>query len=411
MERVVVTGLGAVTPVGNNVNGFWNSIVAGRGGVGKVTLFDASGYTSKIAAEVKDFNPEEFVSKKDVSRMDRFVHFAMAASIMAVKDSGLSFEKEDPYRTGVLIGSGIGGLKTIEEQHSIYLEKGPGRISPFLIPMLIINMASGRVAMHYGLKGPNTAVTTACATGSHAIGDSFKIIQRGDADVIITGGSEAAITPLGYGGFCALKAFSTRNDEPEKASRPFDARRDGFVIGEGSGVVVLESYSHAIKRGARIYAEVAGYGFTADAYHMTAPDPTGEPAMRAIKIAIKDAGLNCDEIDYINAHGTSTLLNDRCETNAIKKVFGERAYKIPVSSTKSMTGHMLGAAGGVEFIVCVLSIVNGIIPPTINYEHPDPECDLDYVPNKAREAKVKTAISNSLGFGGHNVTLTIRKFE
>ncbi|MDI6783919.1 MAG: beta-ketoacyl-ACP synthase II [bacterium] len=410
-RRVVITGLGVITPVGLSVKETWEALVAGKSGAGNITYFDTTDYTTKIAAEVKGFVPENYLDPKEAKRLEKFVCFSIAATKEAIADAGLNLDQEDLNRFGVIVGSGIGGLGLLERQHTILLEKGPRRVSPFLIPMMIINMASGMISMIYKLKGPNTAVATACATGAHAIGDAFKIIQRGDAEVMVCGGTEATITPIGIAGFCSMKAMSTRNDEPQKASRPFDAKRDGFVMGEGSGVVILESLDHARQRNARIYAEIAGYGLTADAYHITAPAPEGEGAARAMALAIQDAGLNPEQVDYINAHGTSTDLNDKFETIAIKKVFGDQAYKLAVSSTKSMIGHLLGAAGGVEFVVCVLSIVNNKLTPTINYEFPDPDCDLDYVPNQARDAQVNTAISNSLGFGGHNATLLVKRFE
>ena len=414
-KRVVVTGLGVVSPVGNTVPDFWNSILEGKSGVKRLQAFDPTHYTSKIAAEVKDFNAAAYLSPKEMKRMDRFVQFAVVAAKMAMADSKIDISKEDPTRIGVMIGSGIGGLHTVESEHKQYItlgpEKGPSRISPFLIPMLIVNMASGQVSITLGLKGPNSTVATACATGNHAIGDALRIIQRGEADMMMAGGSEAAITYMGFGGFCALKALSTAyNDEPERASRPFDKNRDGFVIGEGSGVVFLEEMEHAVKRNAPIYCELIGYGMSGDAYHMTAPDPNGDGGVRCIMASIKDAGIKPEEVDYINAHGTSTVYNDRIETLAIKKVFGDHAKKLAVSSTKSVMGHLLGAAGGVELIVCALSLQNGIIPPTLNYETPDPECDLDYVPNKPRSQKISIALSNALGFGGHNATLVVKKF-
>ncbi len=409
-NRVVVTGIGAVTPVGNNTDVFWKNICDGRSGVDRIALFDPADFDSKIAGQIKDFDPSMYLGQKDIRRMDRFVQLAVACSKMALENSGLDLDKENKDRIGVLIGSGIGGLKVIEDQHNVLLQKGPSRVSPFLIPMLIIDMASGHVAIQFGLKGPNFAIATACASGSHAIGEAFRIIQRGEADIMVTGGTETAITPLGVAGFCKMKALSTRNEEPERASRPFDRDRDGFVIGEGAGILLLEDLDHAKRRGAAIYAELAGFGMTADAYHITSPSPEGEGAARAMKLALDDASLNPGDIDYINAHGTSTPFNDRCETKAIKTVFGDYVKKIPVSSTKSMTGHLLGASGGVELIACVLSMKHGIIPPTINYENPDPECDLDYVPNTARECTVKYAISNSLGFGGHNSALVVKKY-
>jgi 3-oxoacyl-[acyl-carrier-protein] synthase II len=410
-RRIVVTGLGVITPVGNDVAAFWDSLIKGKSGVGPITTFDASGFTSRIAGEVKNFDPVSVMGPKEARRTGRFVHFAVAAAKEALSDSRLDLEKEDLNRIGVLVGSGIGNLKVIEDETRRYLEKGPTKISPFLIPMLIVNEAAGWISIIFNLKGPNSCVATACATGNHAIGDAFRIVQRGEADVMVCGGTESAITPLGVGGFCALKALSCRNDEPTAASRPFDADRDGFVIAEGSGVVVLEELEHALKRNATIYCEFVGYGMSSDAYHITAPDPTGDGAARAISTALVDGGIKPSEVDYINAHGTSTLLNDRIETLAIKIVLGEHAKKIAVSSTKSMTGHLLGGAGGVEFVALSLTIKHALIPPTINYQKKDPECDLDYVPNQARRGQVKVGLSNSLGFGGHNATVAVRKFE
>ena len=414
-RRVVVTGLGTISPVGNTIEEFWKSLLEGKSGVKRLTCFDPTHFTTKIAAEVRNFDPSPYLSPKEIKRMDRFVQFAVCAAKMAMADSGIHLDKEDKDRIGVLIGSGIGGLHTVEAEHGQFLalglEKGPGRISPFLIPMLIVNMASGQVSITMGLKGPNSAVATACATGNHAIGDAQRIIQRGEADVMVCGGSEAAITYMGFGGFCALKALSCGyNDEPERASRPFDKNRDGFVIGEGAGIIVLEEAERAKKRNAKIYCELAGYGMSADAYHMTAPDPEGDGGVRCMTATLKDAGLKPKDVDYINAHGTSTFYNDKIETLAIKKVFGDHAKKLAVSSTKSVTGHLLGAAGGVELIVSALIIKEGIIPPTINYETPDPDCDLDYVPNKPRSAKVNVVMSNALGFGGHNAALIVKKF-
>ena len=414
-KRVVITGLGVVSPVGSSIELFWKAILEGKSGIRRLSCFDPEYFVCKIAAEVNDFNPSEYLSPKEIKRMDRFVQFAVVSAKKAMIDSRLDMSKEDPTRIGVMIGSGIGGLHSVESEHSQFLaygpEKGPSRISPFLIPMLIVNMASGQASITLGLKGPNSAVATACATGNHAIGDAFRIIQRGEADGMVCGGSEAAITHMGFGGFCALKALSTAyNDCPEKASRPFDKNRDGFVIGEGAGVVLLEEMEHAIKRNATIYCEIIGYGMSGDAYHMTAPDPSGEGSIRCLQYAIKDAGIKLEDVDYINAHGTSTVYNDRIETLAIKKVFGSHAKKLAVSSTKSVMGHLLGAAGGVEMIACALAIKQGIIPPTINYETPDPECDLDYVPNKPRAHKINVVLSNALGFGGHNATLVTKKF-
>jgi 3-oxoacyl-[acyl-carrier-protein] synthase II len=410
-RRVVVTGLGVISPVGNNVRDFWSSLVAGKSGVGKITLFDASAFNTRIAGEVKDLNPENFMPKKEARHTEPFVHFAVAASHEAVVDSALKLEKEDLTRFGVLIGSGIGSLRIIEEQHKVFLERGPSKLTPFLIPMLIVNEASGHVSIKHGFKGPNSCVATACATGNHAIGDATRIIQYGDADVMIAGGTESAVTPMSIGGFCALKSLSTRNDEPHRASRPFDKERDGFVMSEGAGLVVLEEMERAVKRGAKIYCEVVGYGMSGDAYHITAPDPSGEGCVRAMSATLKDGGLKPTDIDYINAHGTSTFLNDKIETLAIKKLFGDYAYKVGISSTKSMTGHLLGAAGGVEFIVCCLAMKHSVAPPTINLDHKDPECDLDYIPHKARGLKIRAAISNALGFGGHNATLAVKEFK
>jgi len=409
--RVVVTGVGAVTPIGNSAREFWAAACEGRSGVGPITRFDAKNLTARIAGEVKGFDPLRLVEKKDVKKMDLFIQYAIAAGVDAVEDAKVDFAHVDPVRAGCLIGSGIGGIGTVLEWHKVMLEKGPGRVSPFFVPALIVNMASGQLSMRYKLKGPNSAVVTACATGNHAIGDAFKIIQRGDADLMLAGGSEAIILELCLAGFCSMKALSTRNDEPERASRPFDADRDGFVPGEGAGVLVLESVEHARRRGARIYAEVIGYGMTADAHHMTAPDPEGDGAMRAMIGAIDDGEIPRDAVGYINAHGTSTPYNDKTETLAIKRVFGEHAHKLAVSSTKSMTGHLLGAAGGIEAIVTVLALHHGVLPPTINYENPDPECDLDYVPNAARKADVEIALSNGFGFGGTNATLAFRRYR
>lgn len=410
-RRVVVTGLGVISPIGNDIGTFWTSLLAGKSGIGPIKTFDVSGFDSRIAGEVKDFDPAKHFDFKEAKRMEKFAQYAAAASKEALKDSCLDLPTEDLTQIGVLIGSGMGSLRMIEEQHKAYLEKGPSRISPFMIPMMIANEAAGQVSILLGLKGPNSCAVTACASGSNAIGDAFRVIQNGDAEVMFTGGTESCITPLGVGGFCALKALSKRNDAPEKASRPFDKDRDGFVIAEGAGIVVLESLEHALKRKARIYAEISGYGMSGDAYHMTAPDPTGEGAMRSMLGALKDGEIKIEDIDYINAHGTSTSLNDKIETLAIKKAFGQYAAKLAVNSTKSMTGHLLGAAGGVEFIVCCLSIYRSKLHPTINQENPDPECDLDYVANTARDKEVNIALSNSLGFGGHNVTLAVRKFK
>ncbi|NOV03202.1 beta-ketoacyl-ACP synthase II [Paenibacillus planticolens] len=410
MKRVVITGMGVVTALGQDLDTFWGNLTSGKSGVSLIENFDVSEYPTRIAAEVKDFNIEDYVDRKESRRMDRFVQFAVAGALNALKDANLNLKEDtDPERVGVSVGSGIGGLNTWEEQHRILLEKGPKRVSPFFIPMMIANMASGHISMVTGAKGPNSTAVTACATGTHSIGDSFKMIQRGDADVMICGGAEATITPIGVAGFCALRAMSTRNDEPQLASRPFDTDRDGFVMGEGAGVLILESLEHAEQRGARIYAEVIGYGMSGDAYHMTDPDPDG--AARCMVKAIKDAGIAPETISYINAHGTSTPVGDKSETTAIKKALGDHAYKVAVSSTKSMTGHLLGAAGGVEAVICGLTISNSLIAPTINLVNQDPECDLDYVPNVARQASVDIAMSNSFGFGGHNATIIMKRFQ
>ena len=410
VRRVVVTGLGLVTPLGTGVDKTWKALCAGESGVGRITRFDPSGYDAQIAAEVKDFDPAQFIEKKEIKKMDTFIHYAVGASQLAVDDAGLKVSPEEATRVGVYIGSGIGGLGSIEHYHDVLKEKGPGRVSPFFIPMTIINLASGQVAIRVGAKGPNSCAVTACATGNHCIGDAYRLIQRNDADVMIAGGAEAAITPLGVAGFASAKALSFRNTEPEKASRPFDKDRDGFVLGEGAGVVVLEELEHARARGARIYAEVIGYAMNSDAYHITAPPEEGEGAVRCMEMALKDAGVAKTDIGYINAHGTSTMA-DAIETKAIKHVFGEQAYKIPVSSTKSMTGHLLGAAGGIEAVFSILALHHGILPPTINLDHPDPACDLDYVPNKARATKTQVVLSNSFGFGGVNACLLFRRCE
>ena len=410
-KRVVITGLGAITPIGNTAEAFWQALLAGQSGIGMITRFDASEYDAKIAGEVKGFEPTAFIDKKEARRMDRFTQFAIAAASMALSDSGMDLEKEDKSRIGAYVGSGIGGMDTLHDQYKTLFEKGPNRVSPFFIPMMIANMAAGQVSIAFGLQGPCSCVVTACATGTNCIGDAMKVIQRGDADVMVAGGTEAAISPAGMAGFCSMKALSTRNEEPERASRPFDKDRDGFVMGEGSGIVVLESLEHALARGARIYAELAGYGSNADAYHITAPAPEGAMAARCMELAIKDAGMEVTDIDYINAHGTSTPMNDKNETLGIKALFGAHAKNLAVSSTKSMTGHLLGAAGGIECVATVLTVVNDMMPPTINYETPEPELDLDYVPHTARAKVVRAALSNSLGFGGHNATLLVKKFE
>ncbi len=409
-RRVVVTGLGAVTPLGIGVNTSWQHAVEGRSGIGPITKFDASNYSSRVAGEVKEFHPEDFMPKKLVSRVDTFIQYAIAASQEALEDAGLKAPLGE--RAGVIIGVGMGGMGTVERYTPILHQRGWRRVTPFFIPMIIPNLAAGQIAILQGAKGPNTAVCTACAAGSHAIGEGFRLIREGLADIMICGGTEGLITPLTVAGFAVMKALSTKfNDTPEKASRPFDAKRDGFVIAEGSGVLILEELSHAQARGARIYAEIVGYGLNADAYHMTAPSPDGEGGARCMELALKDAGLDYHEIDYINAHGTSTPLNDAAETKAIKRVFKEHAAKIPVSSTKSVTGHLLGGAGGVEAVFTVKTIEEGIIPPTMNYEEQDPECDLDYVPNQARRARVRCAMSNSFGFGGTNAVLIFKAFE
>lgn len=410
-RRVVVTGLGLVTPLGIGVESSWQGLMEGRSGINTITTFDSSDLPVHIAGEVKGFDPLLYIEPKEVKKMDRFIHFAVAASTMAMDDSGLTITDRNASRVGVIIGSGMGGLPAIEHYHKVYLEKGYRRITPFFIPMLIINLASGQVSIKFGAKGPNSAVATACATGSHAIGDAFRIIQRGDADVMIAGGTESCITPMAVGGFAVMKALSTRNEEPEKASRPFDTDRDGFVMGEGSGVMILESIEHARQRNARILAELVGYGMTSDAYHITAPAPEGEGAASCMALTLRDAGVSPEVVDYINAHGTSTKYGDELETKAIRKVFGAHAHALKVSSTKSMTGHLLGAAGGIESVISVLSIHHSTIPPTTNLENPDPECDLDYVPNKPMRADVNYALSNSFGFGGTNACLLFRKLR
>lgn len=410
-KRVVVTGLGCITPVGHGKEAFWKSLTEGRSGVGEITKFDAGEYPTRIAAEVKDFKPEEYMEKKEAKKMDLFVQYAVAGAKLAMEDSKIDVKKVDHENFGVVLGSGIGGIATFEEQHKKMLDKGPRRISPFFIPMMIVNMASGQVSMSLGAKGPNTTVVTACASATNAIGEAFKIIERGDANLMITGGTEASITPISIGGFCSMKAMSTANEEPEKASRPFDKNRDGFVMGEGSGILLLEELEHALERGAEIYGEIVGYGMSADAYHITAPAPEGEGGKRAMEKALSDAEISPEAIDYINAHGTSTPYNDQFETMAIKSVFKDHAKKLAVSSTKSMTGHLLGAAGGIEAIASLMAIKHSVVPPTINYEHPDPDCDLDYTPNNAQERSVNYALSNSLGFGGHNATIIFKKYQ
>jgi 3-oxoacyl-[acyl-carrier-protein] synthase II len=411
-NRVVITGMGAVTPIGNSVKEFWDGMMTGKSGADMIKKFDATLYATKFACEVKDFLPaEDVISIKELKRLDLFTQFAIVAAEEAIRDSGLDFKKVNRERIGVIIGSGIGGIMSFEEEHKKYLDGGPRRVSPFFIPQMIIDIAAGHVSIKYGLKGPNYASVSACATASHNIGNAFKTIQRGDADLMISGGSEAAICPMGVAGFNAMKAISTRNDDPKKASRPFDKNRDGFVMGEGAGIVVLEELEHAKERGASIYAEMRGIGFTADAHHITAPSPGGEGAVRAMRQCLADGDLNTDDVQYINAHGTSTPYNDKSESEAIKTLFGEYAYKLNISSTKSMIGHLLGAAGGVELIASVLAIKNGIIPPTINYEELDPDCDLNYTPNHPVERKVKAAISNTFGFGGHNAVLSVSEYK
>ncbi len=409
MRRVVVTGLGITSPLGTGLEKNWDALTNGRSGIAPITHFDASDFPVKFAGEIRDLNLDDFIDKKEARKMDLFIHYALAAATMAITDSGLEINDDNAERVGVVVGSGMGGLPSIEKYHGAFIEGGYRKISPFFIPMSIINLAAGQISIQHGAKGPNIAPVSACATGTHAIGDAFRMIQRGDADAIISGGSESTVCPLGIGGFSVMKALSTRNDDPVAASRPFDKNRDGFVMGEGSGIVVLEEYESAKKRGARIYAEVLGYGLTADAHHLTAPSPGGEGAARCMQMALDTAGLNPEDVDYVNAHGTSTPFNDLYETMAIKSVFGDHARKLMISSTKSMTGHLLGAAGGVEAIFTLLAMARGFVPPTINYTEPDPECDLDYVPNEARQADVQVAISNSLGFGGTNATILFRK--
>ncbi|NLL06181.1 MAG: beta-ketoacyl-ACP synthase II [Clostridiaceae bacterium] len=409
-KRVVITGMGVVSSLGIGVDNFWNSIKEGKNGISSVTKIDVSNMSCKVAAEIKEFDPTQFIDKKEAKRMDKYTQYAIAAAKIAVESSGLDLEKVDQYRFGVVVGSGIGGMETFEDQHNVYLNKGPGRVSPFFIPMMIPNMAAGLLAIQFGAKGFNECVVTACATSTNAVGDAFKVIQRGDADILITGGAEACITPMAFSGFCSMKAMST-NEDPSCASRPFDAQRDGFVMGEGSGILILEELEHAKARGANIIAEVVGYGCTNDAHHMTAPAPEGEGGARCMKMAINDAGISPDEIGYINAHGTSTEYNDKFETAAIKTVFGEYSKKLPISSTKSMTGHLLGGAGAIEAIITALSLKEGFLPATINYSTPDPECDLDYIPNKGRNADINYALSNSLGFGGHNATIVLKKYQ
>ncbi len=410
-RRAVITGLGAITSIGHTAEEFWKSCLAGNSGIDTITAFDPTGFAVRIAGEVRGFEPADFIDKKEARRMDRCVQLGIAASDMAIKDASLDMSKTDANKVGTIIGSGIGGIGTFETQHQVLLSKGPSRVSPFFVPMMIIDMIPGMISMRHGLKGPNYAVVSACASAAHAMGISLRMIRDGDADVVVTGGSEAAITPMTVAGFASMKALSTRNDDPPAASRPFDAERDGFVIGEGTGIFVFESLEHARKRGAPILAEVAGYGATADAYHMTAPSPGGEGGARSMKAALDDARIPPEDVSYINAHGTSTPHNDKLETTAIKTVFGEAAGRIPISSTKSMIGHLLGSGGAVELVATVLSIRDGKVHPTINLTHPDPECDLDYIPEGPRDLDVRVALSNSFGFGGHNATLVIRKYE
>ena len=410
LKRVVVTGLGAVTPLGNSLNEYWEGLLNGRSGIAPISLFDASRHACRIAGEVKGFDPHDYVSRKEAKRMDRFAQFGVAASKQALEDAKFEINDLNAEQVGVMIGTGVGGLKVLEDQQEIYLNRGPSRCSPFMIPMMIANMAAGLAAIHTGAKGPNSCTVTACAAGSHAVGDAFRLVQRGYAQAMICGGTEAAVTPLGTAGFASARALSSRNSEPTKASRPFDQDRDGFVMGEGAGILLLEELEHALTRGAKIYGEIVGYGMTCDAYHMTAPVPGGEGATRAIQLALKDGGLSPEQVSYINAHGTSTSANDPTETKAIKKALGASAYKIAVSSTKSMTGHLLGGSGGIEAVATAMAIANDKIPPTINLDNPDPDCDLDYVPHTSREHRVDVALSNSFGFGGHNVTLAFKKY-
>jgi 3-oxoacyl-[acyl-carrier-protein] synthase II len=410
-RRVVVTGMGLVIPTGIGVETAWKNVCDGKSGIGPLTRFDTNGFETKIAAEVKGFSAELYIDKKEIKKMDLFIHYAIAATQEALKDAQLAITPENSGQIGVIVGTGLGGLPSLEKYHTILLEKGPGRISPFFIPMLIANLAAGQIAIQFGPKGPNTCVVTACATGAHCIGDAFRAIVYGDAEAMIAGGTEANITPLTIGGFNSMKALSTRNDEPEKACRPFEKNRDGFVVAEGAGIIILEELQFALRRNARIYGELVGYGYTGDAYHITAPSPDGDGAVRSMRMAIKDAGLKSEDVDYINAHGTSTQLNDLTETIAIKTVFGDHAKEIPISATKSMTGHLLGAAGSTEAIFTILALRDGIMPPTINYDEPDPQCDLDYVPNVARRQPLNIAMSNAFGFGGTNATLIFKKFS
>ena len=410
MRRVVITGLGAVTPIGIGKDEFWNSLIHGRSGIGPITRFNTDDFSSKIAAELKDFNPEDFLDKKEARRMDRFAQYAVAAAKLAIEDGNIDLDKIDKDNVGVVLGTGIGGVETIEGEHTKLLNRGPNRVSPLFVPMMIANMGAAQVSMNLGLKGSTMTITTACASGTHAIGESFRMIKEGSTDMVLSGGAEASITPLSVAGFCSMKALSTRNDDYHKACRPFDKERDGFIMGEGAGVLVLEELNHALNRGATIYGEIVGYGSTSDAFHITQPDPEAIGATNAMRLALEEGRVNKGEIGYINAHGTSTYFNDKLETLAIKKLFEEDAYKINISSTKSMTGHLLGAAGGVEAIASILALKTSIIPPTINYENPDEECDLNYTPNKAVERSIEYALSNSLGFGGHNASLLFKKY-
>lgn len=410
MKRVVITGLGAITPIGIGKDNFWNSLIEGKSGIGYITKFNAENHDSKIAAEVSDFNPLDFFDKKETKRMDKFAQFAVAATSLALKDGNINLDSLNREKIGTIIGSGIGGIETLETEEVKYMEKGPNRVSPLFIPMMISNMAAGQVSMNFGLKGASMTITTACASATHAIGEAFRMIKHGYLDMAITGGTESSITPLAVAGFCSMKALSTRNDDPSKASRPFDKQRDGFIMGEGAGVLILEELDHAIKRGAKIYAEIVGYGATSDAFHITQPDPEANGARNAMRLALEDGGVDCTEVGYINAHGTSTYFNDKLETLAIKTLFKEHAYNLNISSTKSMTGHLLGAAGGIEAIATALALKEGMIPPTINYENTDEECDLNYTPNKAVARDIKFAMSNSLGFGGHNGSILLKKY-
>ncbi|MBU5439966.1 beta-ketoacyl-ACP synthase II [Tissierella sp. MSJ-40] len=410
MKRVVITGLGAITPIGIGKTNYWNSLLQGKSGIGYINRFDTENYEVKIGAEIKGFNPSDFIDKREAKRMDRFTQYAVAAAKLALEDGSVPLNNLDVEKAGVIIGSGIGGMETLEEEHSKLIEKGPRRVSPFFIPMMISNMASGQISMIFGFKGPTMAISTACASGTHAIGEAFKMIKEGKMDMMIAGGSEATITPISLAGFCSMKALSTRNDDPIKASRPFDRERDGFVMGEGAGVLILEELTHALNRGANIYGEIVGYGATSDAYHITQPEPNGNGAKDAMKLALEEGKIHYSKVDYINAHGTSTYYNDKLETLAIKNLFKDHAYNLNISSTKSMTGHLLGAAGGIEAIATILAIKEGVIPPTINYENPDPECDLNYTPNIAINKDITYALSNSLGFGGHNGSILFKKY-